>query len=56
MCRCTHLKSNKIEFLFYDFYVIYCVFSKNSAKINEKKKTKPLSKPDQGCNVHRFKS
>jgi len=27
--------------------VIYCDFSKNSAKINKKKKTKPLLKPGQ---------
>jgi hypothetical protein len=36
--------------------VIYCDFSKRLAKINKKKKTKPLSKPGQGCNVHGFKS
>jgi len=35
--------------------VIYCDFSKNSAKINKKKKVKPLSKPVQGCNVHSLK-
>jgi hypothetical protein len=44
-----------LSFLFYDFYVIYCDFSKNSAKINKKKKVKPLSKPGQGCNVHSLK-
>jgi hypothetical protein len=29
---------------------------KNSAKINKNKRIKPLSKPDQECNVHGFKS
>ena len=52
MCRSTHLKFKKLSFLFYDFYVIYCDFSKNLAKINKKKKVKPLSKPGEGCNVH----
>jgi len=37
------------------FYVIYCDFSKKSAKINKKKKVKPLLKPGQGCNVHGLK-
>jgi len=43
----------KLSFLFYDFYVIYCDFSKNSTEINKKKKTKPLSKPgrDVMCTV-----
>jgi hypothetical protein len=36
--------------------VIYCDFSKKSAKINKKKKVKPLSKAGQGCHVHGFKS
>ena len=31
------------------------IFQKNSAKINKKKKVKPLSKPGQGCNVHGLK-
>jgi len=45
-----------LSFLFYDFYVIYCDFSKKkSAKINKKKKVKPLSKPSQGCNVYSLK-
>jgi hypothetical protein len=36
--------------------VIYCDFSKKkSAKINKKKKVKPLSKPGQGCNAHGLK-
>ena len=56
MCRSTDLKSNKLSFLFYDFYVIYYDFSKKkSTKINKKKKVKPLSKPGQGCNVHGLK-
>jgi len=31
------------------------IFQKNSAKINKKKKVKPLLKPGQGCNVHGLK-
>jgi len=34
------VKSNKIEFSIYDFYVIYCNFSKNSAKINKKRQNR----------------
>ena len=55
MCRSTNLKSNKMEFFILWFYVIYCDFSKHSAKINKNKKVKPLSKPGQGCNVHSLK-
>jgi len=31
------------------------IFQKKSAKLNKKIKIKPLSKPDQGCNVHGLK-
>ena len=38
MCRLL-TSPTKLSFLFYDFYVVYCDFFKNSAKIKKKDKT-----------------
>jgi len=38
-CRCTHVESKKMDFLFYDFSIIYYDFSKIQSKCKKKTKT-----------------
>ena len=43
-CRCTHVESKKMDFLFYDFSIIYYDFSKIQSKCKKKTKTPYCSK------------